>query len=338
MSSSSSHAIVTYTSMSNDDDVLSWGIPLMDAYESDPEAPEAALQSPDQAPLSPANAPIYPEYHAPSDDDLKPAEAQPLPVSVSPTTLSPNYLVYSEPVEEDPEEDPEEEPSEEEEEEELLALADSPLTRLYTDLQSEVEEDEVSSTPPSPTSHHHIIPLSQTGLYRARIFAASSYRFEIGESLAAAAARQSGSTLARGTKSRFMTALEEVKASVTDIATRHRQESEEFYVRHQDAQNDRAILRAHVSTLERERCYHHSMTIAAEQEAMHARQAWTHSMDCNRELQAEIRVLKGEVRDLQQRRRDDADRLTRYIQHDRARKDARDPERHDGPADACSSC
>ncbi|GKG56089.1 hypothetical protein Tco_0577164, partial [Tanacetum coccineum] len=94
---------------------------------------------------SPANAPIYPEYHAPSDDDLKPAEAQPLPISVSPTTLSPNYLVYSEPVEEDPEEEPSEE-----EEEELLALADSPLTRLYTDLQSEVEEDEVSSTPPSP--------------------------------------------------------------------------------------------------------------------------------------------------------------------------------------------
>ncbi|GKF18975.1 hypothetical protein Tco_0063893 [Tanacetum coccineum] len=83
MSSSPSHATVTYTSMSSDNDVPSWGIPLMDAYESDPEAPEAAPQSPDQAPLSPAHAPVYPEYHAPSDDDLEPAEAQPLPAFVS---------------------------------------------------------------------------------------------------------------------------------------------------------------------------------------------------------------------------------------------------------------
>ncbi|GJT28331.1 hypothetical protein Tco_0908606 [Tanacetum coccineum] len=45
MSSSPSHATVTYTSMSSDNDVPSWGIPLMDAYESDPEAPEAAPQS-----------------------------------------------------------------------------------------------------------------------------------------------------------------------------------------------------------------------------------------------------------------------------------------------------
>ncbi|GKE42365.1 hypothetical protein Tco_1469649, partial [Tanacetum coccineum] len=67
---------------------------------------------------------------------------------------------------------------------------------------------------------------------------------------------------------------------------------------------NRAVLRARVSTLERKRRYHRSMAITAEQEAM----------------------------------RDDADRLTRYIQHDRARKDARDPVRHDGPADANSSC
>ncbi|GKG58939.1 hypothetical protein Tco_0602648, partial [Tanacetum coccineum] len=84
-------------------------------------------QSPDQALLSPAHAPVYPEYLAPSDDDLEPAEAQPLLVSVSPTTLSPNYLADSEPVKEDPEEEPSEE-----EKEELSALADSPPIRLYT--------------------------------------------------------------------------------------------------------------------------------------------------------------------------------------------------------------
>nr|GEU37466.1 hypothetical protein [Tanacetum cinerariifolium] len=68
----------------------------------------------------------------------------------------------------------------------------------------------------------------------------------------------------------------------------------EFHVRHQDTQDVRAILRAHVSTLNKERRYHHSMTIAVEYEAMYARQAWTHFMDCIPKLRAEMRVLQGE--------------------------------------------
>ncbi|GKF72549.1 hypothetical protein Tco_0208663, partial [Tanacetum coccineum] len=117
----------------------------------------------------------------------------------------------------------------EEEEEKLSAPADSLPAGLYIDLPSEAEEDEVSSTPPSPTSHHHIIPLSQTGLRKARIFAAPSHRFEIGESSAAAAARKPGSALARGTDFGFMTALEEVNERVTNLATSHRNDSEEFH-------------------------------------------------------------------------------------------------------------
>ncbi|GJV57624.1 hypothetical protein Tco_1458629 [Tanacetum coccineum] len=199
MSSSPSHATVTYTSMSSDDDVPSWGIPLMDAYDFDPEAPEAAPQSPDQAPLSPAHA-------------------LPLPASVSPTAFSPDYSTDSKPAEKDPKEDPEEEPSKEEEE--LSALTDSPPTRLYIDLPSEVEEDEVPSTPPSPTSHHHIIPLSQTRLRRARMF-------KIGESSTVAAAKQPEFALAQGTESGFVTVLEEVNERVTDLATSHRHDSHE---------------------------------------------------------------------------------------------------------------
>ncbi|GKG12867.1 hypothetical protein Tco_0347104 [Tanacetum coccineum] len=98
----------------------------MDAYESEPEAPEAAPRSPDYASLSPEHAPEYPKYLAPSNDDLDPAEAQPLTASVSPTVLSPDYSSDSKPIEEDPEEDPEEE-------DELSASADSPPARLdYT--------------------------------------------------------------------------------------------------------------------------------------------------------------------------------------------------------------
>ncbi|GJU38698.1 hypothetical protein Tco_1191655 [Tanacetum coccineum] len=284
--------------MSSNNDVPSWGIPLMDAYESDPEAPEAAPQSSDQAPLSPAHALVYSEYLAPSDDDLEPDEAQPLLASASPTTLLLDYSVDSEPVEEDPKEDPEEDLEEEpSEEEELSAPANSPPAKLYINLPSEVEDDELPSTPPSPTSYHHIIPLSNTGLRRTRMlvrpqtplspaidalvdswkrarFSSPSYRFEIGKSSAAAAARQHGSTLARGTDYGFVTALEEVNERVIDHATSHRHDSEEFHV---------------------------------------------------------------EVRELQQHRRDDVDRMTRFMQRTKDREDARDLERHDRPADAGSN-
>ncbi|GKC10663.1 putative reverse transcriptase domain-containing protein [Tanacetum coccineum] len=345
MSLSSSHASVTYTSMSSDNDVPSWGIPLMDSYESDPEAHEAALQSSDQTPLSPAHAPVYLEYLAPSDDDLEPVEAQPLLASALPTTLLLDYSVNTEP---------------EEEVEELSTLTNSPPAKLYINLPSEVEEDELPSTPPSPTSYHYIIPLSQTGLRRTRIsvrpqtpispvidalvdswvaalapllpppyplsplsyplpripspllllppptrrdiipkadmppqkrprFSSPSYRFEIGKSSAAAAARQHGSTLARGTDYGFVTALEEVNERVTDLATSHRHDNEEFQVRHQDIQDDGAVLRARV-----------------------------------------------EVRELQQHRRDDVDWMTRFMQLPRDKDDARDLGRHDRPADAGS--
>ncbi|GKG61195.1 hypothetical protein Tco_0618920, partial [Tanacetum coccineum] len=72
-------------------------------------------------------------------------------------------------------------------------------------------------------------------------FAAPSHRFEFGESSAAAAARQPGSVLARETEYGFVIALEEVKESVNDLATSHRQDSHEFHVLHQDTQDDRAV-------------------------------------------------------------------------------------------------
>ncbi|GJU01339.1 hypothetical protein Tco_1111677 [Tanacetum coccineum] len=163
--------------------------------------------------------------------------------------------------EKDLEEDLKEEPSEEEEEE-LSAPADSSPAGLYIDLPSEVEEDETplpasidalvdswvaAPTPLSPLpsslsplssplpkiplpplllpqpTRRDIIPEADMPPRKRARFAALSHMFEIGESLAAAAAIQPRSTLARDTESGFMTALEEVKESVIDIATRHRQ-------------------------------------------------------------------------------------------------------------------
>nr|GEX17824.1 hypothetical protein [Tanacetum cinerariifolium] len=120
MSSSPSNVIVTYTSISSDEDLPSWGIPLMDAYESDPQAleatpraSEATPQSPEHTPLLPIPAPMYPEYLASFDDDIEPAKTQPLPPFVSPTALSLDYVAdfeHSEEEEEDYEEDPKDDP------------------------------------------------------------------------------------------------------------------------------------------------------------------------------------------------------------------------------------
>nr|GFB29939.1 hypothetical protein [Tanacetum cinerariifolium] len=75
------------------------------------------LEEPEQAPPSPVYIPyvtelVYPE-HIPPEDDLFPAEEQPLPAVASPTVDSPGYIPESD-LDEDPEdddEDPEEDPA-----------------------------------------------------------------------------------------------------------------------------------------------------------------------------------------------------------------------------------
>nr|GFC32049.1 hypothetical protein [Tanacetum cinerariifolium] len=56
--------------------------------------------------------------------------------------------------------------------------------------------------------------------------------FEIGESSTPVAARQPGYAFTRGTESGFVTTLVEVNEMVIGLATSHRQDSHEFYMRH----------------------------------------------------------------------------------------------------------
>ncbi|GJU95211.1 hypothetical protein Tco_1319967 [Tanacetum coccineum] len=263
MSSSSSHATVTYTYVSIDSDLPPWSFHLMEAYE-----PEAAPQSPEQSPLSHVPAPEYPEYLASSDDDI-PAEDQPLHANASPTACSPGYIADSEPIEDDSEEDPEMDPVDypfDKEEEEPSAPTD-PTSPVPDPIPSSeetkpFETDESTTTPPSP---YTVVPLSQTSIIleadmpprKRACFTTPSRRIEIGESLAVVAAREPGSTLAQGIDYGLMTALEEVKKSVVDMDTRHRQDN---------------------------------------RGAMYARQAWSYVMDCNRALHVGVGVLRAETR------------------------------------------
>nr|GEY23381.1 putative reverse transcriptase domain-containing protein [Tanacetum cinerariifolium] len=111
-------------------------------------------------------------------------------------------------------------------------------------------------------------------LHKRARFTAPSQRFEIRESLAAVTSRQTGHALAcgvdygfidtldasiRATDERVMKALEGVNERMTNLAATHRHDSEEIYTRHQDAQDDRALLRARIFALERESQYFRSI-------------------------------------------------------------------------------
>ncbi|GJV35683.1 putative reverse transcriptase domain-containing protein [Tanacetum coccineum] len=79
---------------------------------------------------------------------------------------------------------------------------------------------------------------------------------EIGESSAAAAARQPGPTIETrllDTERRIMTALELVNRRVSYQVDVRSRESSEFYTRHHDAQTDRAAVRAEIAGIEEER-------------------------------------------------------------------------------------
>ncbi|GJY41673.1 hypothetical protein Tco_0428943 [Tanacetum coccineum] len=164
----------------------------------------------------------------------------------------------------------------------------SPLSLLSSTLPR------IPSPPlPLPSPHRkEVIPEADMPPQKRDRFTIPSYRFEIGESSAATAARQPKISLSRGTK--IMTYLEEVKEDMTNLSSRQRLDSEEFYTRHRDAQDERALLHAQVSTLRRK-------AISS-----------PYGYACRERGYAEARVL-------QRQRIDDGERLTRHIQHEHDR-------------------
>nr|GEU37422.1 hypothetical protein [Tanacetum cinerariifolium] len=157
---------VTYTSISSDDGSLDVGSRRVIVYGYDRipmtlEDPYAYVETAMQEPPPPdfIPEPVYLEF-MPPEDDVLPAEEQPLPATISPTADSPGYIIESDPEEdlkeeddEDPEKDPadypadrdddreeesfegdandEEEDEGKDEEEEHLALADSIPPPVY---------------------------------------------------------------------------------------------------------------------------------------------------------------------------------------------------------------
>nr|GEZ33684.1 hypothetical protein [Tanacetum cinerariifolium] len=116
--SDSKHSLVTYTSVPSPvEDYSNIGSPEVDGppssdYVPIPEEPEQAPPSPVYLPYAPEL--VYPEY-MPPEDNVFPAEEQPLPVAATPIADSPGYIPKFDPkgdLEEDDEEDPVEDPAE----------------------------------------------------------------------------------------------------------------------------------------------------------------------------------------------------------------------------------
>nr|GFA76616.1 hypothetical protein [Tanacetum cinerariifolium] len=128
-------------------------------YVPGPEEPEQAPPSPVYIPYVPE--PVYLEY-IPPEDDVFPAEEQPLPAAASPTAESPGYIPESNPnedLEEDDDEDREEDPADypadhddEEEEETYVDDADEEDEERHEDDDDEEEEHPAlaDSIPPPP--------------------------------------------------------------------------------------------------------------------------------------------------------------------------------------------
>nr|GEU39104.1 putative reverse transcriptase domain-containing protein [Tanacetum cinerariifolium] len=383
----SQDSTVTYTKVSNPfedlSDIGSLGVDGLPMMPQDPYAyVESALQAPPspdyvsgpEHPPSPAyvpefvSEPVYPKF-MPPEDDVLPAEEQPLPAAVSPTADSPGYILESESDrEDDPEEDdkdPEEladyptnkedddeeeeesfrddsnnkdEDEDEEEEEEHPGLADSILPHVHRviarmsvraqtpiSLPSKTEVARlltIPTPPPSPLSPFPTSPLGYKAAMirlrakapstshplpsstppsgtppllpihlatladvlevtlpsRKRLCIALGRRLDFGESLSAPTTRPIGG-------------FREDYGFIGTLDDEIRKDTDEIYVRLDDAQYDRLLMSGQLNMLSRDRRAHAHTTRLIESKARLFRESWVQSMDVSNIARAETQMV-----------------------------------------------
>ncbi|GJR12059.1 hypothetical protein Tco_0794711 [Tanacetum coccineum] len=103
-------------------------------------------------------------------------------------------------------------------------------------------------------------------------------RFEVGESLVVAAARQPGLDVTHATDYSFVDTVDATpgrpmsRERVADLVTTLAQDTHETYVQFEDAHDDRAFLRAQINMICRYRWYFNAIAVAFEREAIKCRQ------------------------------------------------------------------
>nr|GEZ73438.1 hypothetical protein [Tanacetum cinerariifolium]GEZ73618.1 hypothetical protein [Tanacetum cinerariifolium] len=91
------------------------------------------------------------------------------------------------------------------------------------------------------------------------------------------------------------TTLEGVNQRVIELDTNVSERKNEFEVRFKEVQDDRALLRARVNTLFRDRPDHYRTTMLLDRDAMYAREAWAGSKDRSAAIAAHVRTLETQV-------------------------------------------
>nr|GEV44802.1 reverse transcriptase domain-containing protein [Tanacetum cinerariifolium] len=162
-------------------------------------------------------------------------------------------------------------------------------------------------------------------------------RFEVRESSTAGAARQPGPTKYDLRRYRVeqagyritdtwdeifyvlieiaSTTLEGIYQRVTELDTTVRQRTDEFEIRFEEVQDDRALLRARVNTLFRDRPYHRCTSMLLYREAMTLKAQVATLIAQTSSLQTQLTIALGRIKILE----------------------ARDPEPQEGPTEAGSS-
>ncbi|GJW70107.1 hypothetical protein Tco_0127024 [Tanacetum coccineum] len=259
--------------------VVAYQAPPSLDYIPGPEEP----QSP--PPLDFVPEPMYPEY-MPHEDEILPAEEQPLPAAASPTADSPGYV-------------PKDDDDDEEEEEEHLAPADSvpPVHRMTARIS--IRDDPSISLPPREevarqdgpaVAREEPYSVARGDLYgfvnMVDVTPGHPMSKELNYGIT-----DTWDDLVGAIKEIAPTTLEGVNQRVTNLSTTVEQETTIMYDMMEDAQDDRSLLIARVNLLYRDMPVHHRLAVMIEREARMAREAWGLSIDASDYARSDVMSL-----------------------------------------------
>ncbi|GJT91881.1 putative reverse transcriptase domain-containing protein [Tanacetum coccineum] len=177
----------------------------------------------------------------------------------------------------------------------------------------------------SPFTHHLLLPSGTPSLLPIPLPAPSTIRrADIPEADIPPRKRRLLTTpTPRSAKRRNMAAIEVVNLRVSYQEDVHRREIKEFYAWHQDAQDDRAAVRAEIEVLRKER-----LAYDRERESTETRQALDRSEAHNKALEARITVLETQAYHHEWQRQDANDHATRAIMQNAAKENRHNNHHH----------
>nr|GEW01776.1 retrotransposable element Tf2 [Tanacetum cinerariifolium] len=255
-------------------------------YVPGPKEPEQATPSPVYLPY--VLELVYPEY-MPPEDDVFPAEEQPLPVAATSTADSPGYIPEFDPngdLEEDDEEDPADYP------------ANSTVVALpaVDHVPSEEEVGESSAAGAARQDEPAVARNDPYSLVREELYGfVDRVYVTLGRLMSKEldyGITDTWDELVGASEEIAPTILQGVDQRVTDLSTMVEQETNIMYGIMKDAQDDRSQLRGRVNLLYRDRHVHHRLVVMIEREASIAHEAWGLSIDASDNAHSDVMSLR----------------------------------------------